>query len=176
MKRLVLVLFLGLVPLIGQSVDAAIGIGTAAAGHVSGGFWPSFAATAMFNQHVGVAGELALRTSSPRNAYYALDYRPKMMDVNLALRPTRHEWTPELQAGYGVVMVEPGNDLCVESPSFPCTRLPTERKSAAHLGVLAKTYLNHGAFLRLEFHQLIGKNIDHPSRFAISMGYTFGRK
>jgi hypothetical protein len=175
-RRLVLIACLALgLPLLGQSVDAAVGIGTAAAGHLSGGAWPSFALTGMFNQHVGVAGEFAQRTSSPRNAYNALDYRPKMMDINLALRPTRKVWTPELQLGYGRLVTEPNTDevACIQTP---CAPPPAVWKNAAHLGVLAKTYLSHGVFLRLEFHQLIGKNIDHPSRFAISLGYTFGGK
>jgi len=156
-------------------VDAAVGIGTAAAGHFSGGAWPSVALTGMFNQHVGVAGEFVVRTSSPRNAFNAPNYRPKTMDFNLALRPTRKAWTPELQLGYGRLVTEPNNGDEIACLQTPCALPPAVWKNAAHLGVLAKTYLSHGAFLRLEFHQLIGKNIDHPSRFAISVGYTFGK-
>lgn len=175
MQRLLLVFFLSLgLPALGQSVETAIGIGTVVGSHLNGGVWPSFSLTGMFNQHVGIAGNFAARSSAPRNAYNAAGYHSKLADVNLDLRPSARRFTPELQLGYGAVMIRPPG--YVQCAGVQCPANPSEWKSAAHLGLLTKINLSNAIFLRLEFHQMIGGNLVHPSRFAISMGYTFGRK
>ncbi len=155
-------------PLAAQSVDAAAGFGSIASHQLGGGFWAGGSATAMFSRYVGVNGEIALRATSAN----ARRFNPYEADINLALRPLTRRWTPELLLGYGAVRDE---SLACASNGIPCAQL-NQPYGAAHLGADVKTYVSRRTFLRFEYHLYIIHNFfgGNASRFAVSIGYTFG--
>ncbi len=158
-------------PLAAQGVDAAFSLGTVASSRWGAGFWAGGSATAMFSRYLGVNGEIAFRATSAN----ARRFNPYEADINLALRPLPRRWTPELLLGYGAVRDE--SIVCASFPIVPFGPL-NQLYGAAHLGADVKTYVARRTFLRFEYHFYLIRNFfgANPSRFAVSLGYTFGRR
>lgn len=168
---------LAALPALGQSVDAAFSLGTTAATGFGAGIWPGGSATVMFTPHIGANGEWVFRATDA----IGRNFNPYAGDLNLTLRATAMRWTPELLLGYGAVGDESAAyNECTSvfaTPPQQCGS-PHQLFSAAHLGLNVKTYVSPRTFLRIEYHLYgrFGQQYPsiHPSRFAVSVGYTFG--
>lgn len=161
-----------------QSVDLAVGGGSAGGGRLNYGFWPSASATAMFSPHVGLNAEFAVRGSN--NSSLALgQYRPSTTDLNLVMRPAPMRWTPELDVGYAVVRTRT-RFACDDFPNGGCYGDASKLQSALHLGGGVKTYFAPRWFLRFEAHWFARPAAGGFSfsawRFGASVGYTFGHR
>jgi hypothetical protein len=169
----------------GQSLDLALGGGSAGGGRLNGGFWPSASATAMFSPHVGVNAEFSVRSST--RTTLAGQFRPSTMDINLVMRFPPMHWTPEVLAGYAAVRTAPrvGNDCLGPLPGggfgpAPCLGDPSRRLSAFHLGGEVKTYFAPRWFVRFEanwFARPAGSEFGFSAlRVGAAIGYTFGKR
>jgi|SRR6185437_1838908 len=173
-------LAVGLLALAGaaQTLDVAAGLGTAAGGRISGGIWPSGSATVMFWPNVGLETDFAMRADA--KSFGVDTSHPYLASLNLAFRPHATSWTPEFDFGAALEghQTSPGC-VGVFGPGFPpppaCPVQPNFY--GAHVGVSLQHYVSARTFLRFEYHQYIGRrfNLYRPARFAVSLGYTFGR-
>ncbi|HWG38570.1 MAG TPA: hypothetical protein VN690_12715 [Terriglobales bacterium] len=174
MKSRLLLCFLALaLASAAQSLDLAAGLGGVASGNgVGGSYWPSFDATAMFSRYIGLNADFAFRA----NEELASLARTKFATFNLAFRPAPRLVTPELDLGFAAERFAAAKcDNCIVNPNGPPIHIPTQRFYGAHLGVAAIVHLSGRWFLRPSYHLYVGKQMHHPSRFAIEVGYTFGR-
>lgn len=158
-----------------QSVDLAVGGGTAAGTQMNGGFLPSVSLTAMFSPHVGVNAEFAVRANNI-NSFDLGQYRPSTSDVNLALRMSPRRWTPELLVGYGAVRTTGFG--CDNFPNERCLGDPSQLQGGLHVGGGVKTYFRPHWFVRLEAHYFYRPTLNsfgyNVGRFGVALGYSFG--
>lgn len=159
-----------------QSLDLAAGISSVGGNFIGGGVWPGAGMTAMFfGNRAGVQADFSIRAAERLDSFNNT-FRPNLMSFSLALRPAMLGWTPELDLGYALERVEPGYG-CIALPAGPpCAKPPNVSQGGFHFGVDVQHYFSRHGFIRFEYHQYIFRGIDHPARFAASLGYTFGHR
>jgi hypothetical protein len=178
-----------------QQFDAAFGFGTVTAPaastngtnsfpSLSGGLYPTFSGDVLLWHHLGFGGEVSPRL---RQATYggALNnfgvvqtYRPIFYDFNAVYgRNFQKKFGADVMAGIG------GEDLRFYTPYTTCgftscTNYVSSNHFAGHIGADFRIYFWGHAFIRPEAHWYIVRNNQefnnvNPSRFAISIGYSF---
>lgn len=169
-----MLLLLGTGLLRGQSLDVAGGGGGVFSSNASGSFWPAFSATGWFNRRVGVNTEFSWRTQREYLGTGEFAVRPWVWELNGAARLPLPHSDLQLLAGFAAFhtyTITPCN-----CPPFPPNDfifgLHTYR--GFHLGPEIKFHLRHRWFLQFGYHLYLASGLDHPSRVAIMLGYTFG--
>lgn len=157
-----------------QSVDlAAGGGGVASGGGIGGSFWPSFSGTAMFSRYFGANADFSWRA---QQLNFITGPRPKLFSINAAFRTSPRLVVPELDLGFaGERFITNKCDNCVVIPGGPPPSSPGQTYYGAHMGVSVVVHASPRWFVRGGYHLYVGKQMHHPSRFAIEIGYTFGR-
>jgi len=178
-----------------QQFDAAFGFGTVKAPaassngtssfpSLSGGLYPSFSGDVLFWHHLGFGGEVAWRGSQAtyggalNNFGVVQTYRPILYDFNAVYgRTFQKKFGADVMAGIG------GEDLRFYQPFTTCgftscTNYISSNHFAGHVGADVRLYFWGHAFIRPEAHYYIVHNNQefnnvNPSRFAISIGYSF---
>jgi len=179
-----------------QQFDAAFGFGTVTAPaasnngtnsfpSLSGGLYPSFSGIVLLKRHIGFGGEVAWRGSQStyggavNNFGIVQKYRPIFYDFNAVYGVTsiKQRIGGDVMAGIG------GEDLRFYTPFTTCgftscTNYVSSNHFAGHIGADFRIYFWGHAFIRPEAHYYIVHNNQefnnvNPSRFAISIGYSF---
>jgi hypothetical protein len=178
-----------------QQFDAALGFGTVKAPaastngtssfpSLSGGLYTSFSGDILFWHHLGFGGEVTPRWSQStyggavNNFGIVQKYRPIFYDFNAVYgRTFQKKVGADVMAGIG------GEDLRFYQPFTTCgftscTNYVSINHFAGHIGADLRFYFWGHAFIRPEAHYYIVRNNEqfnnvNPSRFAISIGYSF---
>jgi hypothetical protein len=177
-----------------QQFDAAFGFGTVTAPaastngtngfpSLSGGLYPTFSGDVLLWHHLGFGGEVSPRL---RQATYGgvnnfgtvQTYRPIFYDFNAVYgRTFQKKFGADVMAGIG------GEDLRFYGQAncnivTGCTNYVSSNHFAGHIGADFRFYFWGHAFIRPEAHwYIVRNNVEfnnvNPSRFAISIGYSF---
>jgi hypothetical protein len=177
-----------------QQFDAAFGFSTVKAPaasnngtnsfpSLSGGLYPSFSGDVLLWHHLGFGGEVSprLRQSTYGGALnnfgIVQNYRPIFYDFNAVYgRTFQKKFGADVMAGVG------GEDLRfytgVTTCGLTCTDYVSSNHFAGHIGADLRFYFWGHAFIRPEAHYyIVHNNVEfnnvNPSRFAISIGYSF---
>lgn len=178
-----------------QQFDAALGFGTVKAPaasnnginsfpSLSGGLYTTFSGNILFWHHLGFGGEVSPRWSQStyggvvNNFGIVQKYRPIFYDFNAVYgRNFQKKFGADIMAGIG------GEDLRFYTPYTTCgftscTNYISSNHFAGHVGADFRIYFWGHAFIRPEAHYYIVHNNKefnsvNPSRFAISIGYSF---
>lgn len=176
----------------GQQLDVAIGAGTLTAPSASdasgnhspvslnGGTYLNFSGDYLFllKGRLGASSEIAWRAS--RSIYDgSIPYRPFYYDFNAIYVPQlSRSFSAELQAGIG------GQDTRFYNPAggggFGRINFVSSNHFMGHFSAGIRAYLHGNFFVRPEAHlYLVRNNVEFSSgratRFAVSLGYSFGR-
>jgi outer membrane protein with beta-barrel domain len=177
-----------------QQFDAALGFGTVKAPaasnngtnsfpSLSGGLYTTFSGDILFWHHLGFGGEVSPRWSQStyggvvNNFGIVQKYRPIFYDFNAVYgRNFQKKFGADVMAGIG------GEDLRFYQPVYTCnltcTNYVSSNHFAGHIGADLRFYFWGHAFIRPEAHYYIVHNNQEfnnvsPSRFTISIGYSF---
>ena len=177
-----------------QQFDAALGFGTVKAPaassngtnsfpSLSGGLYTTFSGDILFWHHLGFGGEVSPRWSQStyggvfNNFGIVQKYRPIFYDFNAVYgRNFQKKFGADVMAGVG------GEDLRFYTGyttcGITCTNYVSSNHFAGHIGADLRFYFWGHAFIRPEAHYYIVHNNQefnnvNPSRFAISIGYSF---
>jgi hypothetical protein len=178
-----------------QQFDAALGFGTVTAPaassngtasfpSLSGGLYTSFSGNILLWHHLGFGGEVSPRWSQStyggvvNNFGIVQKYRPIFYDFNAVYgRNFQKKFGADVMAGIG------GEDLRFYTPYTTCgftscTNYVSSNHFAGHIGADFRYYFWGHAFIRPEAHYYIVHNNQefnnvNPSRFTISIGYSF---
>jgi hypothetical protein len=177
-----------------QQFDAAFGFGTVTAPaastngtnsfpSLSGGLYPTFSGDVLLWHHLGFGGEVSprLRQSTYGGALnnfgIVQKYRPIFYDFNAVYgRTFQKKFGADVMAGIG------GEDLRFYTGyttcGLTCTNYVSSNHFAGHIGADLRFYFWGHAFIRPEAHYyIVHNNVEfnnvNPSRFAISIGYSF---
>jgi hypothetical protein len=152
--------------------DLAAGGGGVASGGIDtgGGFWPAVSATLMFNRRFGINADFLPRAHGP-----TLAYQPWIADGNLAYRPLRGSWEPEVDIGVGFGHMFASYIILL--PGGPGAQTGVGTAVGPHLGLAAIVHLSPHVFIRPTIDLYLFYPLGHPrySSFAgIMVGYSFG--
>ncbi len=181
--------FLSVVPVHGQQLDAAFGLSTISAPSASsasgsyspqsldGGAYPSFSGDFLIKRHFGVGGEVSWKGS--RGFYQGVfPYRPVFWDMNgIWAPPLGKHFTGELMGGIGGENIRFYQPITICGFSG-CTNYVSSNHFMGHIGGGIRAYLFGNFFIRPEAHlYLIRNNFEFSSaratRFGVSIGYSF---
>ena len=178
------------IPVHGQEIDAAFGVGTLASGGSSttngvlypslrGGAYPAFSADVLLKHRLGIEGDVSWRAS--QNLYGGYQpYRPIFYSFNGIWAPKiSKNITGEVLAGIG------GENLRFYTSTLTCgyitgcTNYVTSNHFMGDVGGGIRAYVWRNAFIRPEVRlYLINNNVEFSSsyaaRYSISLGYSFG--
>ena len=167
-----------------MTAPAASNNGTNIFPSLSAGLYPSFSGIVLLKRHIGFGGEVAWRGSQStyggavNNFGIVQKYRPIFYDFNAVYgRNFQKKFGADIMAGIG------GEDLRFYTPYTTCgftscTNYVSSNHFAGHIGADFRIYFWGHAFIRPEAHYYIVHNNAefnnvNPSRFAISIGYSF---
>lgn len=176
-----------------QQIDLAAGVGTILSSSYSnssqsylpaaekGGAYPSFSADAIFKNHFGFNGEIAVRDKQGLYNNYQ-GFRPVFYDFNAVFAPRLGDQiTGDFMAGVGGESLIFYNHYGVCYYSAGCPTRISGTHFLVHFGGGVRYYFWRSFFVRPEAHlYLIHNNFQFNSNYVgragVSIGYTFGLK
>lgn len=168
MRKLLVVLALLAVSAAAQSLDFAAGLGAVKSSDVGGGLWGSGSVTLRLLAGAALNVEDAVRANAKFGNHYQL------MDFNFVggiPNPTRLK--PEFMLGFARERGLAKCSNCIVSPNAPAPPGQTWY-NGFHFGADLKIYTSGHFFFRPEYHFYYFDDAARVSRFALSIGYTFG--
>jgi hypothetical protein len=147
---------------------------------LSGGVYPGFAADFILLHNLGFNGEITWRAT--QGSYFATyPYRPILYDFNAVYAKKVSRVGFAAMAGIGAESIRFYSQAFTQCNGFgQCTNYVSSNHFLGHVGAALRLYATHSVYIAPEIHYYaVHNNQEFTSgnaiRYALNLGYTFGR-